>query len=225
MVTRTAQRNPRRSPERRSRRGEGGGHPGDAGRRVVSGRRRHAPDQHRDRRQRAVRPALSRGAGEPIFTTMAAARTSRSRSRPAPAPTRGNHVRLWLVLGARPGRPAGVARRGDVRPRRGVEPLDPAPSPTTSRPTSTPSATRSSRASMRCGCSRRSTRHQVRVRHSAVRNGGGDRYFTDGEITIGVLSRDAKRRTEAAEVLPSPGVIDFKNDVWSSLRGVLDGER
>ena len=57
------------------------------------------------------------------------------------------------------------------------------------------------------------------------RNGGGDRYFSDGEIRIGVLSRDAERRTEGAGVLPSPGVIDFKNDVWSSLRGVLDGER
>ena len=37
------------------------------------------------------------------------------------------------------------------------------------------------------------------------RNGGGDRYYSDGEIRVGVVSRGAERReTEAAEVLPSP---------------------
>jgi hypothetical protein len=56
------------------------------------------------------------------------------------------------------------------------------------------------------------------------RNGGGDRYFTDGEITIGVISPNAERQTEAARVLPNPGAVDFKNAAWSSLRGVLGGD-
>ncbi len=55
------------------------------------------------------------------------------------------------------------------------------------------------------------------------RNGGGDRYFTDGEITIGVVSTDAQRQTAPAEVLPNPSVASLKNAVWSSLKGLLNG--
>lgn len=36
------------------------------------------------------------------------------------------------------------------------------------------------------------------------RNGGGDRYFTDGEIEVGILTEGGARRDVAPEVLPSP---------------------
>jgi hypothetical protein len=55
------------------------------------------------------------------------------------------------------------------------------------------------------------------------RNGGGDRYFTDGEIAIGVISGDAQRQTEPAENLPNPSVVALKNAAWSSLKGLLNG--
>ena len=48
------------------------------------------------------------------------------------------------------------------------------------------------------------------------RNGGGDRYFTDGELYVGMLasSRGAPRR---AERLPDPTPIVIKNTLWSWL--------
>jgi hypothetical protein len=57
------------------------------------------------------------------------------------------------------------------------------------------------------------------------RNGGGDRYFTDGEITIGVISPNAQRQTEPARVLPNPGAVNFKNAAWVTVRGILGGKQ
>ncbi|WP_210483773.1 LssY C-terminal domain-containing protein [Microvirga antarctica] len=47
------------------------------------------------------------------------------------------------------------------------------------------------------------------------RNGGGDRYYTDGEVTIGVISPRAAITTEAAQQLPNPPATRFKHWVWS----------
>ena len=50
------------------------------------------------------------------------------------------------------------------------------------------------------------------------RNGGGDRYFTDGEMDVGVISTDNSRQTAAPEALPNPPAVTLKNRVWSWLR-------
>src|SRR5262249_26165876 len=51
------------------------------------------------------------------------------------------------------------------------------------------------------------------------RNGGGDRYFTDGELAVGVLSPESG----AAKllVLPDPTPVMIKNQLWSWLRPAL----
>lgn len=56
------------------------------------------------------------------------------------------------------------------------------------------------------------------------RNGGGDRYFTDGEITIGVLRPDAVAANTPPEQLPSPAHIEVNTSIWSALRGLLGGK-
>ncbi|MGH7134755.1 MAG: LssY C-terminal domain-containing protein [Pirellulales bacterium] len=53
------------------------------------------------------------------------------------------------------------------------------------------------------------------------RNGGGDRYFTDGELTIGVLSPGNQVRREPPKVLANPAGIQAKNDAMSRLRPLL----
>jgi hypothetical protein len=56
------------------------------------------------------------------------------------------------------------------------------------------------------------------------RNGGGDRYITDGEITVGVLSGNAAPQAQPAQVLPIPSLVAVKNTAWSSLRGLFGGK-
>ncbi len=50
------------------------------------------------------------------------------------------------------------------------------------------------------------------------RNGGGDRYFTDGELTIGQISPDNSVRDTPPEQLGSPTVVEWKNSVARWLR-------
>jgi hypothetical protein len=54
------------------------------------------------------------------------------------------------------------------------------------------------------------------------RNGGGDRYFTDGELTIGVLSPGNQVRSESPKILPNSAVIQAKNDAMTRLRPLLE---
>lgn len=53
------------------------------------------------------------------------------------------------------------------------------------------------------------------------RNGGGDRYYTDGEITVGVLRIDA-----AAAAPPvarqNPPAVSIKNRLWSAAKRMFD---
>ncbi|WP_169976216.1 LssY C-terminal domain-containing protein [Tautonia rosea] len=52
------------------------------------------------------------------------------------------------------------------------------------------------------------------------RNGGGDRYFTDGELTIGVLaSSSVPDRSPSA--LKNPVAIRIKDQLWSAIRPLL----
>jgi hypothetical protein len=53
------------------------------------------------------------------------------------------------------------------------------------------------------------------------RNGGGDRYFTDGEVTIGVLSENAAPSAAVPPMLPDPPAIAAKNGVWQWLKRFL----
>lgn len=53
------------------------------------------------------------------------------------------------------------------------------------------------------------------------RNGGGDRYFTDGELTTGVLSPGNQARRQPPELLANSAVVQAKNDAMSRLRPLL----
>jgi hypothetical protein len=50
------------------------------------------------------------------------------------------------------------------------------------------------------------------------RNGGGDRYFTDGEINIGILAEISAPHTASPAVLPNGPTIRWKTRLWNSLR-------
>ena len=46
------------------------------------------------------------------------------------------------------------------------------------------------------------------------RNGGGDRYYTDGELTIGVLGKDQSRDGSPSR-LENPVPVQIKDQLWS----------
>ncbi len=51
-----------------------------------------------------------------------------------------------------------------------------------------------------------------------ARNGGGDAYYTDGEITIGILSQNNVTQATPPVESPNPPMVEAKNKVWSWLR-------
>jgi hypothetical protein len=53
------------------------------------------------------------------------------------------------------------------------------------------------------------------------RNGGGDWYYTDGEVTIGVLAEAEEVRTQPPKELPNPVTVQWKNRLWGRLRSWL----
>jgi hypothetical protein len=53
------------------------------------------------------------------------------------------------------------------------------------------------------------------------RNGGGDRYYTDGEVTIGVISPNNVPNEIPLIVDANPVVVEAKNRFWVWLRGWL----
>jgi hypothetical protein len=50
------------------------------------------------------------------------------------------------------------------------------------------------------------------------RNGGGDRYYTDGELTIATISPDNAVQTTPPEQLANPAIDDWKNQIVAWLR-------
>lgn len=52
------------------------------------------------------------------------------------------------------------------------------------------------------------------------RNGGGDPYYTDGELTIGVIAPEAERGA-APERLSNPPAVALKQQFWTAIRPLL----
>ncbi len=52
------------------------------------------------------------------------------------------------------------------------------------------------------------------------RNGGGDPYYTDGELTVGVLAPPG-REDDSPTTLGNPPVIRLKEQLWSAVRPML----
>ena len=52
------------------------------------------------------------------------------------------------------------------------------------------------------------------------RNGGGDRYYTDGELTIGVLGKDQSRDGSPSR-LENPVPVQIKDQLWSVIRPLM----
>jgi hypothetical protein len=52
------------------------------------------------------------------------------------------------------------------------------------------------------------------------RNGGGDRYYTDGELTIGALS-PAQIRGNSPDRLKNPVPVQIKDQLWSAIRPLM----
>jgi hypothetical protein len=53
------------------------------------------------------------------------------------------------------------------------------------------------------------------------RNGEGDRYSTDGEIHIAVLSPGTAPVNGAPRQMPSPPIVEMKNGAWKTVSGWL----
>jgi LssY C-terminus len=53
------------------------------------------------------------------------------------------------------------------------------------------------------------------------RNGEGDRYFTDGELSVGVLAPQSTD-SDQPEVLANPPLVRMKDQLWTAVRPLLD---
>ncbi len=55
------------------------------------------------------------------------------------------------------------------------------------------------------------------------RNGGGDPYYTDGEMTVGVVSKGAVSTGAPPKLLPDPPAVAAKDAFFALAKGYLDG--
>ena len=55
----------------------------------------------------------------------------------------------------------------------------------------------------------------------AGRNGGGDLYYTDGEVWILRLVEACQKRADPATVIPSPPATELKDQIWQAVAGTL----
>jgi len=53
------------------------------------------------------------------------------------------------------------------------------------------------------------------------RNGGGDPYYTDGEIDVASLVADGIKRTSPPQTLPPPPLIALKDQVWHDVSNAI----
>jgi hypothetical protein len=56
------------------------------------------------------------------------------------------------------------------------------------------------------------------------RNGGGDPYYTDGEIDMASLVVDGVKRTEPPTTLPSPPLTALKDEIWRGVSNAVTEE-
>ena len=54
------------------------------------------------------------------------------------------------------------------------------------------------------------------------RNGGGDSYYTDGEVWILRLVVACRKRTGPATVIPSPSATEIKDQIWHGIADALE---
>jgi hypothetical protein len=55
----------------------------------------------------------------------------------------------------------------------------------------------------------------------AGRNGGGDLYYTDGEVWILRLVEACRKRTAPAAIIPSPPATEIKDQIWQGIANAL----
>jgi hypothetical protein len=55
----------------------------------------------------------------------------------------------------------------------------------------------------------------------AGRNGGGDIYYTDGEVWILRLVEACQKRTAPPAIIPSPAVTELKDQIWQGIAKAL----
>lgn len=55
----------------------------------------------------------------------------------------------------------------------------------------------------------------------AGRNGGGDLYYTDGEVWILRLVEDCQKRTGPTTIIPSPPATEIKDQIWQAVAKAL----
>jgi hypothetical protein len=53
------------------------------------------------------------------------------------------------------------------------------------------------------------------------RNGGGDPYYTDGEVWILRLVVACEKRPDPATIIPSPSATEFKDQIWHDIADAL----
>lgn len=53
------------------------------------------------------------------------------------------------------------------------------------------------------------------------RNGGGDWYFTDGEVWIMRITPDARKTDTPPQMLDAPPLVELKDSVWDGAKSVL----
>ena len=52
-------------------------------------------------------------------------------------------------------------------------------------------------------------------------NGGGDLYYTDGEVWIVRLVEDCQKQTGTVAVIPSPPATELKDQIWHAIADTL----
>jgi LssY C-terminus len=53
------------------------------------------------------------------------------------------------------------------------------------------------------------------------RNGGGDLYYTDGEVWVLRLVEDCHKRTDPTTIIPSPPATEIKDQIWQAVASAL----
>ena len=58
----------------------------------------------------------------------------------------------------------------------------------------------------------------------AGRNGGGDLYYTDGEVWILRLAANCQKQTTPVAVIPSPPATELKDQIWHAIANTITNE-